>query len=707
MTQPHPTTIVVPLYGDPPTAIRCVRSVVEHVDLSFHRLLLVNDCGPEADVIEAEVLAVVEGVDGVEYVRNDRNLGFVGTCNRAVTELDRTDNDILLLNSDAELFAGTVDEMSCVLYLSEKHGIVTARSNHATIATVPLRTRSGEEASPERSREVFSALSESLPRYSIAPVAHGFCFLARRSLIRNYGLFDDAFAPGYGEENDFCLRVNDYGFSAVIANHAYAHHEGEKSFSSLDRSTIQENNERRLVRRYPHYPAAVAHYLEDGVDTADWFADLLVPSDGPRKVLIDLHHMSLIYNGSVQYALSFLNYLKTLREQGSLDALEFVIATSTEAIEFFGLERYGFRVVANQDLDELFDVGLSLAPLNAAGQIQRLDRYCLKWVASLLDIIAIRSLPLLESDYSRRQVVLDSLRYADRVIAISQATIDDASAYYPVLGQDFADRASVLHLGVEHLAVKVADAVFDLGGRYTDRQRAAVREGGYVLVIGNTFLHKQVRETVAALQASDRTVIAFGSSADDTGGNVIPLPSGYLTEADVSALYDAAGVIVYPSAYEGFGLPIAEAAVHHKPIVLFESQVAHEVVDALGLQGSAAFFDDFGRLAEVVEQAAALPPGDSVRVRTLQDYNEGVFAILLETLAAPPQLVRVRARNSYFRATRSYELAQSVRATQLEWRLTRRSFRVADAVVRRLEFLRPIARGARRAIRRERPEIDG
>ena len=77
---------------------------------------------------------MIDGATGVDYVRNERNLGFVGTCNRAATELDRTDNDILLLNSDAELFPGTLQEMSAVLHLSEKHGVVTARSNHATIA---------------------------------------------------------------------------------------------------------------------------------------------------------------------------------------------------------------------------------------------------------------------------------------------------------------------------------------------------------------------------------------------------------------------------------------------------------------------------------------------------------------------------------------------------------------------------------------------
>lgn len=694
MTHAHPTTIVVPLYGDPTTALRCIRSVLTHVDLTFHRLLIVNDCGPEVETMEREVKEAIGDATGVTYVRNPRNLGFVGTCNRAAQELDTTDNDILLLNSDAELMAGTLDEMSSVLHASEKHGIVAPRSNHATINTIPLRTASGVEATAERSRAVFEAVKDELPRYTVAPVAHGFCFLARRSLIRNYGLFDTAFAPGYGEENDFCLRVNDYGFSSVIANHAYAHHEGEMSFSSLDKQRIQDEHERMLIERYPYYPTAVGHYLTDGVDPIDWFADLLVPQDRPRKVLIDLHHMSLIYNGSVQYALSFVLHLKSLREAGELTDIEFVIATSSEAIEFFRLEQYGFRVVANQDFDEVFDLGLSLAPLNAASQIQRLDRFCVRWVASLLDIIAIRSLPLLESDYSRRQVVLDSLNHADRIVAISQATVDDAARYYG-LGDDYRSRTSVLHLGVEHLSVSVPDAVFDADERFTPRQRNAVRAGGYVLLIGNQFRHKQIRETVAALHHFELPVIAFGSTAEDDGSSIVPLPSGYLTDADVSALYGGASVIVYPSAYEGFGLPIVEAAVHGKPVVLFDTEVAHEVVDSLELTGSSAFFETFEELPATIRRAISLPAPLADRVRTHKEYNEGLLDIVRRTLEEPASFDRLRRRAAYFRATRSYQIAESARAEFLQWKLSRRSYRIAEAAVRRVEFLRPLARALR------------
>jgi GT2 family glycosyltransferase len=97
----HPVTIVVPIYDDWSSLERCIESVLHHVDLGTYSLLLVNDCGPRADDIEANVLEAIAGEPSIAYHRNARNLGFVETCNRAVFELDASDNDVLLLTSAA------------------------------------------------------------------------------------------------------------------------------------------------------------------------------------------------------------------------------------------------------------------------------------------------------------------------------------------------------------------------------------------------------------------------------------------------------------------------------------------------------------------------------------------------------------------------------------------------------------------------------
>ncbi len=280
--------IVVPVYGDLPSVLECLDALVTTVDLATHRILLVNDCGPDVDAIEKALLERIDGVTGVRYERNPENLGFVGTCNRAVTELDDTDADVLLMNSDAVPTPGFLDEMLAVLYADPRHGVVTARSNNATIASLPFRlTDPKRERTFDRTREVHDALLPYLPRWYEPPVAMGFCFLTRRDLIVRFGLFDEVFSPGYGEENDYCLRLGEAGFVSTMANRALVFHEGSKSFVGARRNTLRTAHQRELDRRYPYYGAAVQSFLRHSVAPADRFADLVVPV-GPQRIVLDL-----------------------------------------------------------------------------------------------------------------------------------------------------------------------------------------------------------------------------------------------------------------------------------------------------------------------------------------------------------------------------------------------------------------------------------
>ncbi|PCN47248.1 hypothetical protein Csp2054_13285 [Curtobacterium sp. 'Ferrero'] len=286
------TLVVVPVYGDLESLLRCVDGLVEHLDTDRHRVLLVNDCGPDADTIERALLDRTAGMPGFRYERNDHNLGFVGTCNRAVTELDAgADGEaVLLLNSDAVPTAGFLDAMLAVLD-EDRTGVVTARSDNATIASIPHRlTNRGAARTEERTREVWSAIAPLLPASQVLPVAMGFCFLTRRELVTEHGLFDEAFAPGYGEENDYCLRIAAHGWLAKIANRALVLHAGGKSFSG-NRNALRAAHQRLLESRYPFLPDAVAAYQRHGVTATERFADALVPSGATPRFAVDLRHV--------------------------------------------------------------------------------------------------------------------------------------------------------------------------------------------------------------------------------------------------------------------------------------------------------------------------------------------------------------------------------------------------------------------------------
>lgn len=287
MTPDHQIVIVVPIYGDLPSLLRCVDALIAQIRPAEHRVLLVNDCGPEADEIEAAILARIEGTAGFRYERNEKNLGFVGTCNRAVLELDTSGDTVLLLNSDTVPTEGFLDAMVTVLFAEDRVGVVTARSNNATIASIPYRlTNRGAARTPDRTKEVWAGVTSYLPEAQAVPVAMGFCFMTRRALVDQHGLFDEEFAPGYGEENDYCLRIARDGWTARIANRALVFHEGSMSFSG-NRKSLRDAHQRELERRYPHLPAAVSSYQRFGVTGAERFADCLIPTTAPERVAVD------------------------------------------------------------------------------------------------------------------------------------------------------------------------------------------------------------------------------------------------------------------------------------------------------------------------------------------------------------------------------------------------------------------------------------
>ncbi len=255
-------TIVVPIYGDWPSLKECIESLINYVDLSKHQLLLVNDCGPEVDAIEKSIKSLVSNIANIQYERNPKNLGFVGTCNRAVEVLDKTSNDVLLLNSDTKVTPGFLDELQAVLYESPKNGAVTPRSNNATLATIPLSAAPQKGIAPEDAFAIFLRIRDKLPRSTVVPVAHGFCMLIRRDLIVKYGLFDKAFGKGYGEEVDFCQRIRKDGYRCLLANRAFVFHLEARSFSLETKAKLLETNNKIIWQRYPHYREEVREYMQ-------------------------------------------------------------------------------------------------------------------------------------------------------------------------------------------------------------------------------------------------------------------------------------------------------------------------------------------------------------------------------------------------------------------------------------------------------------
>ena len=79
---------------------------------------------------------------------------------------------------------------------------------------------------------------------------------------------------------------------------------------------------------------------------------------------------------------------------------------------------------------------------------------------------------------------------------------------------------------------------------------------------------------------------------------------GFVSDTDLPALYSMATLFVYPSLYEGFGLPVAEAMACGVPVVLSNVSSLPEVAGEAGL-----YFDpcDVDAMTDAIYRALSDP----------------------------------------------------------------------------------------------------
>ncbi|HKH08962.1 MAG TPA: glycosyltransferase family 1 protein [Agromyces sp.] len=192
-------------------------------------------------------------------------------------------------------------------------------------------------------------------------------------------------------------------------------------------------------------------------------------------------------------------------------------------------------------------------------------------VLTVHDLLAFRHPEYVPGAYSRilRMMIRLAARSARRILTVSRASSDDIVSF----------------LGVPRERIMVTP----LAGSAAASAAPGHRLDAQLLAVGNRMPHKGFETLLEALARIDPehrpSLVITGSHGDDPLEPVVERLGlgehvqlrGWLTRDELDRLYAESTALVFPTRFEGFGLPPLEAMSRGCPVIVSDLPVLHEV----------------------------------------------------------------------------------------------------------------------------------
>lgn len=284
--------VVVCVHNSPDDVARCLHSLALARD-GRTRIIVVDDGSdtPTRAIIDKHLSKHPSDL----LIRHKSPRGYTKSANVGMRE-SRADY-VVLLNSDTIVPQGWVAALVHAGESDRDIGIVGPLSNAASWQSVPYATTdSGDYAINElptwMSVDDVAAVCAKIPGSTVyrSSVVNGFCFAIKRRAIELIGYLDeDAFPQGYGEENDYCLRLMEAGMSCGFTLSTYVYHAKSKSFNHERRRILSEEGWNQLVEKHgKEVLARVVNEMKDNSALArarNWFNALTTTRNPPVNVI--------------------------------------------------------------------------------------------------------------------------------------------------------------------------------------------------------------------------------------------------------------------------------------------------------------------------------------------------------------------------------------------------------------------------------------
>ncbi len=262
---PEPdVTIIIPVYNQLAYTVRCLKSLASHATKCTFEVIVMDDVSSDATP------EIITKIDGVRYVRNEENLGFLRNCNKAAglakgSYLVFLNNDTVVLPGWLDALYDTFAQFPSVGLAGSKLIFPDGRLQEAggIIWNDASGWNWGRLASPEHPR--FNYVRD-------ADYVSGASIMIERQLFEVLGRFDERYAPAYYEDTDLAFAVREKGYRVIYQpRSAVVHFEGVSSGTDLSSGVkrYQVVNQGKFHDKWKHVLAAHGRSEDNPARSAD------------------------------------------------------------------------------------------------------------------------------------------------------------------------------------------------------------------------------------------------------------------------------------------------------------------------------------------------------------------------------------------------------------------------------------------------------
>jgi GT2 family glycosyltransferase/glycosyltransferase involved in cell wall biosynthesis len=273
-------SIIIPVFNHWRETLTCLEAITHCSSELAYEVVVIDDCSSD------ETPEMLRQIEGVVMLRNEQNLGFIGSCNRGAAAA--RGEYLVFLNNDTVVTPGWLDALAQTFQTMPGVGLAGAKLIYPDgrlqeAGSVIWNDGTGCNYGKDD--------DEGHPHYNFArevDYCSGACIMVPRCLFSELGGFDTEFAPAYYEDTDLAFKIRHAGHKVIYQPRSrIIHYEGLTSGRSLQSGvkSFQQVNQAKFQRRWSHRLKFHAPAPPPGADPNDYTRSVEAAARGQILVI--------------------------------------------------------------------------------------------------------------------------------------------------------------------------------------------------------------------------------------------------------------------------------------------------------------------------------------------------------------------------------------------------------------------------------------